>query len=80
MESDMVLKGKRNEIFRIAASHGVRDLCLFGSSARAEAGPDSDIDIGERHSPICASAASAWGSQNVISMARYNSMAMDSSA
>jgi len=27
----------------------------------------------------CASAASAWGSQKVISMARYSSMAVDSS-
>jgi hypothetical protein len=28
----------------------------------------------------CASAASAWGSQKVISIARYSSMAADSSA
>ena len=28
----------------------------------------------------CTSAASAWGSQSCISMARYNAMAMDSSA
>ena len=32
------------------------------------------------HCPsTCASAASAWGSQKVISMDRYNSMAADSS-
>ena len=30
--------------------------------------------------PTCASAASAWGSQKVISMARYSAMAADSSA
>jgi hypothetical protein len=29
---------------------------------------------------ICASAASVWGSQKVIAMARYNSTAADSSA
>ena len=31
-------------------------------------------------SSTCASAASAWGSQKVISMVRYNSMAVDSAA
>ena len=30
--------------------------------------------------PVCASAASAWGSQKVISMDRYSAMAADSSA
>jgi hypothetical protein len=37
------------------------------------------IEIHHRPS-TCASAASAWGSQKVMSMARYRSMAADSSA
>src|SRR5215211_4295471 len=36
------------------------------------------IEIHHRPS-TCASAASAWGSQNVMSMARYHSMAVDNS-
>ena len=39
-----------------------------------------DIVIGPYYPSICASAVSAWGSQNVMSMARYNAMAAPSSA
>jgi predicted nucleotidyltransferase len=45
MEIDKVLQDKRDEILRIAASHGARDVRVFGSLARGEARPDSDIDI-----------------------------------
>jgi predicted nucleotidyltransferase len=45
MEIDKLLQDKRDEILRIAASHGARDVRLFGSLARGEAGPKSDIDI-----------------------------------
>ena len=45
MEVDKVLKDKRDEIMRIAASYGARNVCVFGSRARGEAGPDSDIDM-----------------------------------
>jgi uncharacterized protein len=45
MEIDKVLKGKRDEILRIVASHRARDVRVFGSWARGEAGPGSDIDI-----------------------------------
>jgi uncharacterized protein len=45
MGLDRLLQGKRDEILRIAASHGARDVRVFGSSARGEAGPESDIDI-----------------------------------
>ena len=45
MEMDKLLRGKRDEILQIAASHGARDVRVFGSMARGEAGPDSDIDI-----------------------------------
>jgi hypothetical protein len=37
------------------------------------------VEVHHRPS-ICASAASAWGSQNVISIARYRSMAVERSA
>ena len=45
MEIDKVLQDKRDAILRIAASHGARDVRVFGFLARGEAGPDSDIDI-----------------------------------
>jgi predicted nucleotidyltransferase len=40
-----VLKEKRREILRIAASHGAEDVRVFGSFVRGEAGLNSDIDI-----------------------------------
>ena len=40
-----MLKEKRQEILRIAAKHGARNLRIFGSVARGEAGPDSDVDF-----------------------------------
>jgi len=45
MEIDKLLQDKRDEILRIAASHGARDVRVFGSLARGEARSDSDIDI-----------------------------------
>ena len=47
---------KRNDIFRIATQHGVLRIRVFGSMARGEAGPTSDIDflieVGSHHSPF----------------------------
>jgi hypothetical protein len=40
-----ILRENRDEILRIAAGHGGQDLRIFGSWARGEARPDSDIDI-----------------------------------
>jgi predicted nucleotidyltransferase len=40
-----LLKEKRKEILRIAAKHGARNLRIFGSVARGEARPDSDVDF-----------------------------------
>jgi hypothetical protein len=39
------LKGKREEILRIAAKHGARNVRVFGSVARGEADAQSDIDL-----------------------------------
>lgn len=45
MGIDKVLQNKREEILRIAASHGARDIRIFGSLARGEARPGSDLDV-----------------------------------
>lgn len=45
MNTFSLLNERRSEILRIAARHGARDLRVFGSVARGEDGPDSDIDL-----------------------------------
>jgi len=40
-----LLQQKREDIRRIAAKHGAYNIRVFGSVARGEAGPDSDIDL-----------------------------------
>ena len=40
-----LLHEKRDDIKRIAARHGAYNIRVFGSVARGEAGPESDIDI-----------------------------------
>jgi len=40
-----VLGDKREEILAIAAHHGASNVCVFGSVARGEARPDSDVDF-----------------------------------
>lgn len=39
------LQEKREEILRIAARHGARNVRIFGSVARGEADETSDIDL-----------------------------------
>ena len=39
------LKARREEILRIAAGFGARNVRVFGSHARGEAGPLSDLDL-----------------------------------
>lgn len=39
------LREKRADILRIAARHGARNVRVFGSPARGEIRPDSDIDF-----------------------------------
>lgn len=40
-----LLKDSRDEILRIAAQHGARNVRLFGSAARGEASDGSDLDF-----------------------------------
>ena len=35
----------RAAVLRLAAQHGARDIRVFGSVSRGEAGPDSDLDL-----------------------------------
>ena len=46
---------RRDEIAEIARRHGATNVRIFGSVARREAGPESDldllVDVGSRHSP-----------------------------
>ena len=55
MSIDARILAKKGEILRIAARHGACRVRVFGSSARGEAGPESDVDflVGVRpeHSP-----------------------------
>ncbi len=39
------LQARRDEILRIAAGHGARNVRVFGSVARGQARPDSDVDF-----------------------------------
>ena len=45
MDIEKLLKKKRDEILSISARHGAYNIRVFGSAARGEAGPDSDIDF-----------------------------------
>ncbi len=40
-----VLQDKRADILNIAARHGAHNVRVFGSAARGEDGPDSDVDL-----------------------------------
>jgi predicted nucleotidyltransferase len=45
MAIDAVLKDKREEILQIAGNYGAHNVRVFGSLARGQAGPDSDVDL-----------------------------------
>lgn len=45
MSLDELLKEKRQEILQLAAKHGADHIRVFGSVARGEAKPDSDVDL-----------------------------------
>jgi uncharacterized protein len=39
------IEDRRDEILSIASRYGARNIRLFGSAARGEGGPESDIDL-----------------------------------
>jgi predicted nucleotidyltransferase len=45
IEAFMNLQQRRTEILQIAASHGARNLRVFGSVARGDDGVESDLDL-----------------------------------
>jgi predicted nucleotidyltransferase len=45
MEIGKLLEAKRDDILRAADRHGARNVRVFGSVARGEAGPASDVDF-----------------------------------
>ena len=45
MEIEQLLKENREEILQMTLRHGAKNIRLFGSVARGEAGESSDIDI-----------------------------------
>lgn len=45
MDVMKLLNEKHDEILTIASRHGARNVRVFGSAARGDAGPDSDIDF-----------------------------------
>ena len=40
-----LIQQRKHEIMQIAAKYGAHNLRVFGSVARGEAGPDSDLDL-----------------------------------
>src|SRR5437870_9033942 len=42
---EQLLRENRTEIQRIAAKHGAYNVRVFGSVARGDAGPSSDVDL-----------------------------------
>jgi len=45
MSINEALQDSREEILHLASKYGARNVRLFGSRARGEAGPDSDVDF-----------------------------------
>ena len=56
MGIDELIKGRREAIIRAAEEHGARNVRVFGSFARGDAGIDSDLDLlvdaGPRRTPF----------------------------
>ena len=58
MNTDLnrLIKEKREEILSLAARHGAYNVRVFGSAARGEAGPESDLDflvnVGPQRTPF----------------------------
>ena len=56
MATDKLLLDNRREILRLCAKHGAKNVRVFGSFARGEAGLESDVDflvdVADEHSPF----------------------------
>ena len=53
MGIEELLKSKRDEILRIAVRHGAYNVRVFGSVARGDARPESDVDFLVDEGPKC---------------------------
>jgi len=45
MGTKELLESRRNEILDLAATYGAKNIRVFGSVARGEGGPGSDVDL-----------------------------------
>ena len=45
MNADELVRNKREEVLQVARRHGASNVRVFGSVARGEASPDSDVDF-----------------------------------
>jgi predicted nucleotidyltransferase len=45
VQTNDLLNEKRDDILRLAAKHGALNVRVFGSFARGDADPDSDVDF-----------------------------------
>ena len=45
MTLDQIIREKRKAVIATAAKHGARNPRIFGSAAKGESGPESDIDL-----------------------------------
>jgi Predicted nucleotidyltransferases len=45
MTAGQLVHARRAEILAVAARHGARNVRVFGSVARGESGPESDLDL-----------------------------------
>ena len=45
MDAEKLLKDKRQAIMALADKHGAHSVRVFGSIARGDSGPESDVDL-----------------------------------
>jgi len=55
LDTAQLVRAKREEIQRIAAKHGARNVRVFGSVARGDARPESDVDFLIEAGPVTSS-------------------------
>src|SRR5215471_1250434 len=73
-------KNRHGGITREEFLHGEDDQRDAPQHWKSGQKASDNVAYHRRSCPFCASAASAWGSQKVMSMARYSSIAMVSAA